>query len=110
MDENTLNNVAENEPALDPETPIEVKEYVQPDMLIGDIIKDFPIAVRALMECGMGCINCPSAQMETIEEAAKVHGLAPDLIRKYVNFRISTVEELQANATTESDASETDAE
>ena len=85
-------------------------EYVTDDMTIGEVISQYPIAARALMECGMGCINCPSAQMETIEEAAKVHGLAPDLIRKYVNFRISTVEELQANANADSDASDTDAE
>jgi hypothetical protein len=43
-------------------------------------------------------------------EAAQVHGLAPDLIRKYVNFRIATVEEMQANANAESDASDTDSE
>ena len=85
-------------------------EYVTDDMTIGEVISQYPIAARALLECGMGCINCPSAQMETIEEAAKVHGLAPDLIRKYVNFRISTVEELQANANADNNTSDTDAE
>ena len=39
---------------------IEMKEYVQSDQLIGDIIREYPIAVRALMECGMGCISCMS--------------------------------------------------
>ncbi len=96
MDENTLNNAAENEPALDPETPIEVKEYVQPDMLIGDIIKDFPIAVRALMECGMGCVTCPASQMETLEEAAMVHYLNPDEVRMYLNERISYTKAMEA--------------
>ena len=96
MDENTLNNVAENEPALDPETPIEVKEYVQPDMLIGDIIKDFPIAVRALMECGMGCVTCPASQMETLEEAAMVLYLDPDEVRMYLNERISYTKAMEA--------------
>ena len=76
-------------------------EYITDDMTIGEAISRYPIAARALMECGMGCVNCPSAQMETITEAAKVHGLSADLIRKYVNFRISTVEELQANANAE---------
>ena len=85
-------------------------EYVTDDMTIGEVISQYPIAARALMECGMGCINCPSAQMETIVEAAQVHGLAPDLIRKYVNFRIATVEEMQANANAETNASDTDAE
>ena len=96
MDENTLNNVAENEPALDPETPIEVKEYVQPDMLIGDIIKDFPIAVRALMECGMGCVTCPASQMETLEEAAMVHYLNPDEVRMCLIERIFYTKAMEA--------------
>lgn len=81
-------------------------EYVTDDMTIGEVISQYPIAARALMECGMGCVNCPSAQMETITEAAKVHGLSADLIRKYVNFRIATVEELQANANSDSSSSE----
>ena len=85
-------------------------EYVTDDMTIGEAISRYPIAARALMECGMDCVNCPSAQMETIVEAAQVHGLVPDLIKKYVNFRISTVEEMQANANAESDASNTNAE
>ena len=95
MDENMLNNETENEAALDPETPIEVKEYVQPDMLIGDIIKDYPIAIRALMECGMGCVTCPASQMETLEEAAMVHYLDPDEVRRYLNERISYAKTLE---------------
>ena len=83
---------------------------VSKSTMIGELLQIDADVAPILLNIGMHCLGCPSSQMETIEEAAKVHGLAPDLIRKYVNFRISTVEELQANATTESDASETDAE
>jgi len=31
--------------------------------------------VPVLMSFGMGCVGCPSAQMETLEEAAQVHGM-----------------------------------
>ena len=31
-----------------------------------------------LLNIGMHCLGCPSSQMETIEEAAMVHGLDPD--------------------------------
>jgi hybrid cluster-associated redox disulfide protein len=30
------------------------------------------------MGFGMGCVGCPSAQMETLEEAAQVHGMDID--------------------------------
>ena len=43
--------------------------------LIKDIVKIGPKAVEILMSFGMGCVGCPSAQAETLAEAALVHGL-----------------------------------
>ncbi|MCR5092529.1 MAG: DUF1858 domain-containing protein [Lachnospiraceae bacterium] len=48
---------------------------VSRDMLVGEIIMKYPAAADFLMSCGMGCIFCPSSQMETLEMAAMVHGL-----------------------------------
>ncbi len=45
------------------------------DMLIGDIIRSNPETIGVLMQHGMACVGCPSSQMESIEEAAMVHGL-----------------------------------
>ena len=45
------------------------------DMTIGEIIKLNASKADILMNFGMGCVGCPSAQAETIEEAAMVHGL-----------------------------------
>jgi hybrid cluster-associated redox disulfide protein len=45
------------------------------DMTIGEVVRQFPDSVAVLMSFGMGCVGCPSAQAETIEEAAMVHGL-----------------------------------
>lgn len=45
------------------------------DMTIGDVVRQFPDSVEILMGFGMGCVGCPSAQAETLEEAAMVHGL-----------------------------------
>lgn len=45
------------------------------DMTIGEVIKANPEKAEVLMNFGMGCVGCPSAQAETIEEAAMVHGL-----------------------------------
>jgi hybrid cluster-associated redox disulfide protein len=45
------------------------------DTLVGDIIKEKPEAVEILVGFGMGCVGCPSAQMESLEQAASIHGL-----------------------------------
>ena len=51
---------------------------VKKDMLIGELIRKKPEAIEILMQFGMGCVGCPSAQMETLEEAAQVHGMDID--------------------------------
>jgi hybrid cluster-associated redox disulfide protein len=53
------------------------------DMTIGEVVRQFPDSVAVLMSFGMGCVGCPSAQAETLEEAAMVHGLnLEDLMAK----------------------------
>lgn len=60
-------------------------EYVNKDMLIGDIIAWYPDTAMVLIRCGMYCITCPASQMETLEQACAVHGLEPDDVAKVVN-------------------------
>lgn len=48
---------------------------VTKEMTIGEIIRTNPNAAQTLMGFGLGCVGCPSAQMETLEEAAQVHGM-----------------------------------
>ena len=38
-----------------------------------------------LINIGMHCLGCPSSQMETIEEAAMVHGIDPDALVNEIN-------------------------
>jgi hydrid cluster protein-associated redox disulfide domain len=45
------------------------------EMTIGDVVRTNPEKAEILMSFGMGCVGCPSAQSETLEEAAIVHGL-----------------------------------
>ena len=47
-------------------------------MTIGELLQVAPQTAPVLMEVGMHCLGCPSSQMETIAEAAMVHGLDPD--------------------------------
>lgn len=55
---------------------------------IGDIVRNYPETIEALMSFGMGCVGCPSAQAETLEEAAGVHGLDADVLVEALNKAI----------------------
>lgn len=48
---------------------------ISKDMVIGDLIALDSNYAAILMASGMGCVGCPSAQGETLEEAAMVHGM-----------------------------------
>jgi len=37
------------------------------------------------MRAGMHCIGCPSAQGESLEEAAMVHGIDADVLTAQIN-------------------------
>ena len=58
---------------------------ISKEMIIGDILNEAPDMAPILMAAGMHCIGCPSAQMETVEEAAYVHGIEPELLITRVN-------------------------
>ena len=55
------------------------------DMTIGEIIKNKPAAAEVLASFGMGCVFCPSAQAETVEQAAMVHGLDLNQLMEALN-------------------------
>ena len=51
---------------------------ISQDMTIGELLRNKPEAAPILMEEGMHCVGCPSAQAESIAEAAMVHGMDID--------------------------------
>lgn len=55
------------------------------EMTIGEIVRTYPKCVEILFSFGMGCVGCPSAQAETIEEACRVHGIDADEVIKALN-------------------------
>lgn len=58
---------------------------VSKDMLIGQLLQIDANIAPILMRAGMHCLGCPSSQMETIEEAAMVHGIEPDALVNEIN-------------------------
>ena len=60
---------------------------VNKEMIIADMLQVDPGIAPILMASGMHCIGCPSAQGESLEEAALVHGMDPDvLVARLNNF------------------------
>ena len=55
------------------------------DNTIGEVIRLNEKSPEILMRFGMGCIGCPSAQVETIEQACEVHGLDLEEVLKALN-------------------------
>lgn len=62
---------------------------VTKDTMIGDLLQIDQNVAPLLLNIGMHCLGCPSSQMETIEEAAMVHGLDPDDLVVEINTFIA---------------------
>ncbi len=58
---------------------------INKDMIIADMLKIDPGIAAILMASGMHCIGCPSAQGESLDEAAMVHGMNADELVANVN-------------------------
>ncbi len=59
--------------------------HVERTTMIGELLRIDQNVAPILMEIGMHCLGCPSSQMETIEEAAMVHGINPDDLVQRIN-------------------------
>ncbi len=67
-------------------------EEITKDTLIGDLLRDqehIDDIAEVLFGIGMHCLGCPSSQMETIAEAAMVHGLDPEELVDRLNMAIA---------------------
>ena len=53
--------------------------------IIGELLQIDENIAPILLEIGMHCLGCPSSQMETIAEAAMVHGIEPDALVDRIN-------------------------
>ena len=59
---------------------------VTKETMIGELLNmDVDATAPILLSIGMHCLGCPSSQMETIEEAAMVHGVDPDELVRVLN-------------------------
>ena len=57
---------------------------ITPKTKLSKLLKEKPQAAMILMQSGMGCCGCPMAQMETIEQGCKAHGMSDKEIKLLV--------------------------
>ena len=60
-------------------------QQVTKSTMIGELLQINENIAPLLLNIGMNCLGCPSSQMETIEEAAMVHGIQPDALVTQIN-------------------------
>ncbi len=65
-------------------------QTVTKDMIIGDILRIDPSIAAILMNAGMHCVGCPSAQGETLAEAGFVHQNDVDALVAEINAHLSS--------------------
>ena len=54
-------------------------------MQIGELLRLNPNDKEVLLGFGLHCFGCPMSQMETLEQAAAVHGVDADLMVEKIN-------------------------
>ena len=72
------------------EMEVAAMAQVTKDMIISDIIRLDQGTIPLLMEAGMHCVGCPSAQGESLEEAAMVHMIDVDDLVETLNDYLAT--------------------
>ncbi len=60
-------------------------QQVTKSTMIGELLQINENIAPILLNIGMHCLGCPSSQMESIEEAAMVHGIQPDDLVAQIN-------------------------
>lgn len=59
------------------------------EMLVGEIVNQYPVLIDTLLSVGMHCLGCPSSQMESLRDACMVHGLDSEEIVAALNARLA---------------------
>ena len=67
-------------------------KQIDKSMLIHEIIEVDPGNAAILMAAGMHCVGCPSAQGESLEEAAFVHGIDCEVLEARLNAYLEAFE------------------
>lgn len=59
------------------------------DMLIGDVLDQYPDLAAFFFEIGMHCLGCPHSRGESIAEACEVHGTDVNALLEKLNAAVA---------------------
>ncbi|MBR6794451.1 MAG: DUF1858 domain-containing protein [Clostridia bacterium] len=62
---------------------------VTKDMIIAEVLDNYPETAPLFLEIGMHCLGCPSARGESVEQACMVHGADVDALIEKINAMIA---------------------
>jgi hybrid cluster-associated redox disulfide protein len=62
---------------------------VTKDMIIAEVLDNYPQTAPLFLEIGMHCLGCPSARGESVEQACMVHGADCDALIEKINAMIA---------------------
>ena len=83
------------------------KPLITKDMLVSEIVSQFPTTVPIMLAYGLHCFECGASELETLEEGTIGHGMTQDdleMILKDIN------EEAEKNEKEESEAKQAEKE
>ena len=60
-------------------------QKITKDMTLSEILEIDNRLVAVLLGFGLHCFSCPVSQMETLEEAAEVHGIELEMLLEQLN-------------------------
>ncbi len=62
-----------------------IRMKITKEMLIGDVLDQYPDLAEFFLEIGMHCLGCPHSRGESIEQACEVHGTDVDELLTKLN-------------------------
>lgn len=66
------------------------KVVIKKTMTIGEVLRLDENLAEVLLGFGMHCFGCPVSQMESLEDAAAVHGVDIDLMIEKLNEALNS--------------------
>ena len=58
---------------------------ISKDMMLGDIVSNYPESVPVITGYGLHCIGCHISPFETLEQGCKGHGVPDEMIDELLN-------------------------
>ena len=68
---------------------------IRKDTQLSEILTESPELAMILVEAGMGCVGCPMAMQETLEQGCMGHGLGDEEIEELIKKMNNKLEEIK---------------